>query len=85
MKITTDHAASSYGQPVILDNAGDVLDYATGIKAVRKALGMSTTEFGQAVGKSRRAVEDWEQGRHMPPASALFVLSGLLGRVGQPS
>jgi len=78
--ITTEHAASSYGIPVILDDAGDPMDYAPGIAAVRRALGLSTAQLGEAIGKSRRTVEDYEQGRRMVPAESLYVMAGLLAR-----
>lgn len=79
MKITTDHAASSYGFPVILDDAGGPLDYAPGVRAVRERLGLSRAELAAACGASPRTVEDWEQGRRVPvPANVLNVLADLL-------
>jgi DNA-binding transcriptional regulator YiaG len=78
VKITTDHSASSYGIPVILNDAGEPLDYAPGVRAVRKALGLSTTQLAEACGRSRRTVEDWEQGRNGVPADSLLVMSRLL-------
>jgi ribosome-binding protein aMBF1 (putative translation factor) len=80
MTITTEHAASSYGIPVILGDEGDLLDYAPGVQAIRRRLGLSTAELAGACGKSRRTVEDWEQGRYMVPAEALYVMAGLLKR-----
>lgn len=80
MRITTDHAASSYGIPVILNDEGQVMDHAPGVQAVRRHLGLSTAELGAACGKSRRTVEGWEQGRHMVPTAALLVMAGLLRR-----
>ena len=82
MTITTNHAASSYGVPVILDDAGDPMDYAPGVRAVRAALGLTTAALGEAVGKSGRTVEGWEQGKHMPPAESLYVLAEMLAKVG---
>lgn len=78
MTITTDHAASSYGVPVILDADGHPLDYAPGLQAVRRHLGLSTAELGAACGRSSRTVENWEQGRTLPPTEALYVLAALL-------
>jgi DNA-binding XRE family transcriptional regulator len=78
--ITTDHPASKYGIPVILDGMGSPMGYALGVKAVRLALGLSTRQLGEAIGKSGRTVEDWEQGRRIPPAEALYVLAGMLAR-----
>lgn len=79
MKITTHHPASSYGVPVILNDAGMLMDYWTGIKALRSKLGMSTQELADACGVSRRTVEGWECGR-MPEVAALNVMADLLGR-----
>lgn len=78
MRITTDHAASSYGQPVILDGSNSVMDYGPGVKAARKALGLRVAELAEACGVSPRTVEGWEQGRRMPPTQALNVMEGLL-------
>ncbi len=77
MKVTTQHSASSYGQPVILADDGSLLDYAPGIKAVRAKLGWSTQQLADACGVSRRTVEGWEQDR-MPTAAALNVMSTLV-------
>jgi DNA-binding XRE family transcriptional regulator len=80
VKVTTDHATSSYGVPVIIDDRGLVLDYAPGVKAVRSRLGISTTQLGEACGVSRRTVEGWEQGR-MPTVAALNVMCDLLRKL----
>lgn len=77
MRVTTNHSASSYGQPVILDDAGSLMDYAPGIKAIRAKLGWSTQQLAEACGVSRRTVEGWEQDR-TPTAAALNVMSGLV-------
>jgi len=77
MRVTTDHPASSYGQPVILADDGSVMDYAPGIKAIRAKTGMSTQELAEAVGVSRRTVEGWEMGR-MPSTLALRAMSALV-------
>lgn len=79
MTVTTDHPSSSYGIPVILDDAGEVLDYAPGVKAVRARLGLTTAGLAEATGRSRRTVEGWEQGR-LPDAAALNVMASLLRR-----
>lgn len=78
MTITTDHSASSYGIPVIIGDDGQPMDYAPGIAAVRRHLGLSVAAIGDAVGVSPRTVEGWEQGRRMPPANVLYVLAGML-------
>ena len=77
MEITTAHSASSYGQPVILSDGGEVLDYADGVKAVRSKLELGTQQLADSCGVSKRTVEGWEQGR-MPTASALNVMRDLL-------
>lgn len=86
MTITTDHAASSYGMPVILGDDGQPLDFAPGIQSVRKRLGLTTAELaarlihprtGAAI--SSRTVENWEQGRNLPDAAILHQLGRLLG------
>lgn len=82
MRITTDHAASSYGIPVVLDDDGNPLDQGPGVRAVRRRLGLSVAQLGEAVGKSPRTIEGYEQSRHNVPASVLYVLAGLLERVG---
>ncbi len=76
MKITIDHPASSYGQPVILDDDGSLMDYALGIKVIRTRLNMSTADLARHCGGSPRSVEKWEQGR-MPSAQALNAMSTL--------
>jgi DNA-binding XRE family transcriptional regulator len=77
MKITCDHSASSYGIPVILDDSGNVMDYAPGIKALRAKLSLSTQQLADACGVSRRTVEGWEQNRP-PDAAPLNVMAALL-------
>ena len=77
MRITTNHSASSYGQPVILSDGGEVLEYADGIKAIRQQMELTTAEFAEQMGTSRRTVEGWEQGR-VPSNTALLLLQYLL-------
>jgi len=57
MEITTAHSASSYGQPVILDDEDQLMDYAMGVKAVRVKLDMTTQKLADACGVSRRTGE----------------------------
>jgi len=76
--ITTDHARSSYGFPVILDDAGSVMDPAPGLAAVRRSLGLTQAQAGELVGASVRAVQHWEQGRRHVPATVLYVLGQML-------
>lgn len=78
MRVTTNHAASSYGQPVILAEDGSVMDYGPGIKAIREKLSLSTQDLADQCGVSRRTVEGWEQGR-MPTTNALIVMAHLIG------
>lgn len=77
MRVTCDHATSSYGQPVILSDGGEVMDYATGIKAIRDKAGLTTQALADLCGVSRRTVEGWEQGR-MPTAASLNVMASLV-------
>lgn len=77
MKITTQHPASSYGVPVIIDDTGNVMDYAPGISAARRLLGWSTQQFAERCDVSRRTVEGWESGR-MPDVASLNVLADAL-------
>ena len=77
MKITIRHAASSYGIPVILDDAGNLVEHPEGIRAIRKLLGMSTAELGGACGVSPRTIEGWEGGR-IPTAAALNVMGAMV-------
>lgn len=83
MTITTNHPSSCYGQPVILDDNGNLMDYAAGIKLLRFKLEISTTKLGEACGVSRRTVEGWEQGR-LPNAAALNVMADLLATYEKP-
>jgi DNA-binding transcriptional regulator YiaG len=76
MRVTTNHSASSYGQPVILADDGSLMDYAPGIKAIRDKAGLSTQALADLCGVSRRTVEGWEQGR-MPTAAALNVMASI--------
>jgi hypothetical protein len=76
MKITLDHPASSYGIPVILNAKGEVMDYAEGIRTIRRNLALSTKALGAMCNVSHRTVESWEYGS-VPSAAALNVMSRL--------
>lgn len=77
MVITINHSASSYGQPVILSDSGEVMDYAPGIKEIRETASLTTQELADLCGVSKRTVEGWEQGR-MPTAAALNIMATLV-------
>lgn len=83
MKITLYHPASSYGLPVILDDAGAVMTYPDGFRAIRARLGLSVRDVGALCDCSPRTVENWEQGR-APSAAALNVLGLLLEKEEKP-
>lgn len=78
MTITTRHSSSSYGQPVILDDDGNPMDYAAGIKAIRAKHGLSTADLAAIIGGSPRTVENWETGTRMPNAAALNAIGNWL-------
>jgi hypothetical protein len=82
MQITIEHPASSYGVPVILDDSGQPLDYADGLRRCRYRLKLSTVELGRYFGCSGRTIEGYEQGRIIPVA-ALNVLSALINQLNQ--
>ena len=63
LKLTTDHSMSSYGIPVFVDASNNPLDYADGLRKIRRTLKLSTDELAEIAGVSRRTVEGWEQGR----------------------
>jgi DNA-binding transcriptional regulator YiaG len=77
MKITIEHAASSYGMPVAIDDAGRLMDYAPAVRMARSRLKMSVDQLGAKLGVSARTVQGWEGGR-MPTAQALNMLGKLL-------
>lgn len=74
--ITTEHPASSYGQPVIIID-GELQNYAPGLQKCRQALGLNCEELGEKLGVSGRTVENWEQGRRMISTPALKLLANL--------
>ena len=96
MTITTDHSASSYGVPVVLDDTGKPMDYAPGVRAAREQLGLTQEGFAAALQVSLGvsaddagdghtgvfvwAVRKWEQGHRLPGARALYAMADLLRR-----
>lgn len=77
MKLTTEHSASSYGVPVFLDDCDELVDYAEGLRQLRKEKNWNVKELAGRIGVSPRTIEGWEQGR-MPSKSALILLSKIL-------
>ena len=45
------------------------------VKAIRKQVKMSQTEFSRAYGISKRALQEWEQGGRQPDSAARAYLS----------
>lgn len=72
----------------ILRSARQALDYARGaregyevhvpervdVRAIRRRLGLSQAQFARRFGFSLDAVQNWEQGRRQPEASARLFL-----------
>lgn len=77
MKVTIDHPASSYGVPVIIDDDGNPMDYAAGVKEIRRRLDLTAAELAAKLGVSTRTVNGWEIGR-MPKTAALNMLGKLM-------
>ena len=50
-----------------------------GIKAARKALGLSQEQLASMIGTTAGAVSQWECGRSFPRAAKLNQLSEILG------
>lgn len=46
----------------------------------RKEKGISQTELGKLVGKSKTAVASWEQGDSLPSCDMLYQLSKIFGK-----
>lgn len=74
MTVTTNHPASSYGVPVILNDEGELVDYPEGIKAIFKRLGWRYKDAQEATNKKRRMVQGYVSGDYPPPADFLNVL-----------
>ena len=83
MRVTTDHAASSFGVPVVLDDRDRVMDYGPGVRAVLERLGWDKHTTAERCNVSVRTVEGWLQGR-MPLVSALNVFRDELERAARP-
>jgi len=75
---TIAHSTSSYGIPVFVDrDTNQPLDYAQGVRLLRRSLGLSVWELAEHCGVSPRTVEGWEQGR-LPSKPALLLMARLL-------
>jgi len=77
MKLTTDHNTSSNGIPIFIDDNNNPLNYADGLRQLRKEKGWSVIDLADQVGVSARTVEGWEQGR-TPSKPALIIISKLI-------
>lgn len=47
------------------------------IKAFRQATGLSQADLAQAIGGSKRGIEDWESGRRTPPAMLRLAMGAI--------
>lgn len=74
MRITTDHPASSYGVPVILDDAGELMDYGHGIREALSVLGWTRREFADRAGKSLSTIDRWLYADGTVDPVALYIL-----------
>jgi DNA-binding transcriptional regulator YiaG len=79
MKITTTHPASSYGVPVFLDDAGEVIASEKGIKLFRKTTGISVETLAKICGVAIGSVYNWQSGQLSVPVAALNVMRDVLG------
>lgn len=62
------------GAVVFLDTEDNqIIEPAEGLQRLRRQLGMSVAEFAQLVGKSKRTIEGYEQGR-APDKTVLLLL-----------
>ena len=73
LKLTIDHSMSSYGIPLFVTADNQPLDYADGIRKIRKLLVLSTDDLAEIAGVSRRTVEGWEQGRPIRKAPLMLI------------
>lgn len=70
MKLTKNHN----GMPVFVGDDGKVVEYAEGVRMLRRRRGWSTAHMAEVCGVSPRTVEGWEQGR-VPGKQALLLLA----------
>lgn len=78
MKVTIYHEESSYGMPVILDDAGNLMKPEAAFRAARERLRLTNAELAPLLGVSVRTVEGWDLGRPVGSAAALNMLGKLL-------
>lgn len=76
MKLTTNHIDSNHVMPIFVDDENNPLDYANGIRCLRKLKDWSIKDLADKCGVSPRTVEGWEQGR-TPSKSVLLLLQKL--------
>ena len=74
MKITTKHKNSIFGVPVMLDNNGNELDSAEGVRLFQELHNLSAADLAAICGVSKRTVDGWRGGRP-PLVSALNVMA----------
>ena len=55
------------------------------VKALRRRLGYSQSQFSRRFGFAIDAVQDWEQGRRMPDRTARILLASLLSLAPHPA
>lgn len=78
MQITTRHPASKYGHPVILNDAGTVLDSKDGLFLAMETLGWSRADLAEKTGISKRTIENYFLDRGKVQVHVLNVLSDAL-------
>lgn len=50
------------------------------IATCREEMGLTQTELGQLIGRSKTGVASWEQGDSMPSADLLYALSKIFNK-----
>lgn len=78
MYITTKHPRSRHGMPVIISDAGQVMNYPRGIETVLERLHMHPDGAAKLAGINRRTLDNYRKGRIRPTAAFLNVLADAL-------